>query len=132
MFTLGGKSGFRFTTVMKILVILTILAVLFLTTESREYEYHLTLKPNVFDVYWSVNTTNLHKTFYIKFVAKTTGWAALGWTKKPEGRNMLQYDIALGGVRNGNESYLKVRVSELKLLKANINLPFRSFEANSK
>ncbi|KXJ13043.1 DBH-like monooxygenase protein 2-like [Exaiptasia diaphana] len=46
-------------------------------------------------------------TVYFKYVAKTTGWAALGWSKTASGGQMIQYDIALGGVRNTNESYLK-------------------------
>ncbi|XP_031553187.1 uncharacterized protein LOC116290325 [Actinia tenebrosa] len=92
---------------MKVLVIWLILAVLLLATESREYKHHLILKSNVFDVYWSVNTTDpIFPRFYFKFVAKTTGWAALGWSQTASGRHMQQYDIALGGVRNGNESYI--------------------------
>ena len=32
---------------------------------------------------------------------KTTGWCAVAFTTNPGGRNMVNYDIALGGVASG-------------------------------
>lgn len=92
---------------MKAFIFLSILALLCLCIECMQYKHHVELKAGVFDVYWTVNTSN-PQTIYVKYVAKTTGWAALGWSKTPNGGGMIKYDIALGGVRNSNETYLKV------------------------
>ncbi|XP_020902429.1 uncharacterized protein LOC110240950 [Exaiptasia diaphana] len=92
---------------MKTVTFLVILGLLCLSIDGMQYEHHLVLKSGVFDVYWTVNTSMIPNTVYFKYVAKTTGWAALGWSKTASGGQMIQYDIALGGVRNTNESYLK-------------------------
>jgi hypothetical protein len=92
---------------MKFFVSFLLLAVLFCGAESIVYPHHLTLKENVFDVYWYANTTD--DRLYFKVVANTTGWAALGLTTNEGSAHMKNYDIALGGVRNGSMTYLKVR-----------------------
>ena len=38
---------------------------------------------------------------------KATGWCAVGFTENPDGRGMVDYDIAAGGVA-ANTSYLEV------------------------
>ncbi|XP_031553342.1 uncharacterized protein LOC116290454 isoform X2 [Actinia tenebrosa] len=90
---------------MKFLVTLVFIAALYFCAESTTYPNHLTLKENVFDVHWYVNTTE--DRFYFKVVANTTGWVGLAFTTYEGGEGMKDYDIALGGVRKENETYLK-------------------------
>ncbi|KAK3715071.1 hypothetical protein QZH41_012127 [Actinostola sp. cb2023] len=89
---------------MKLAIILSCLFVLFLGVESRSYPHHVTLKKDIFNVYWAYNATD--QAFYFKVVAKTTGWVGFALTLEKGSANMANYDIALGGVKN-NVTYLK-------------------------
>ncbi|EDO35574.1 predicted protein [Nematostella vectensis] len=56
-----------------------------------------------FSVHWFYNATE--SKFYFKVVANTTGWAGFAMTTNYQSPGMINYDIALGGMR-GNTSYL--------------------------
>ena len=43
---------------------------------------------------------------------KTTGWCAVGFTSIADGRNMTDYDMAVGGI-TANKTYLWVSVFKL-------------------
>lgn len=91
---------------MKFLVGCLVIATVVVSAECISYSHHMKLKEDVFDVHWFVNTTD--DRFYFKVVANTTGWVGLAFTTTEGAEEMINYDIALGGVRNGNETYLKV------------------------
>jgi len=50
-----------------------------------------------FKLEWTYNNSKL--TF--KMTCKTTGWCAVGFTKIPGGRDMVNYDIAVAGSASG-------------------------------
>lgn len=83
-----------------------LLAVLFHVAENQiQYDRHVTMKPDVFKLSWYYTA---NKTiFYFRIEAKTTGWVALGLTTG-DGKNMMNLDIALGGVMANGNAYLKV------------------------
>jgi len=54
-----------------------------------------------FMLQWTYNNDKL----IFNMTCKTTGWCAVGFTTSADGRNMVDYDIALGGVAS-NRSYL--------------------------
>ena len=56
-----------------------------------------------FMLQWTYNNDKL----IFNMTCKTTGWCAVGFTASADGRNMVDYDIALGGVAS-NTSYLDV------------------------
>ena len=62
----------------------------------------------MFKLQWTYNNGKL--TF--NMTCKTTGWCAVGFTTTGDGRNMVNYDIAVGGVTS-NTGYLDVSLSGL-------------------
>ena len=56
-----------------------------------------------FMLQWTYNNDKL----IFNMTCKTTGWCAVGFTTSADGRNMVDHDIALGGVAS-NTSYLDV------------------------
>ena len=56
-----------------------------------------------FMLHWTYSNNKL----LFNMTCKATGWCAVGFTENPGGRDMVNYDIAAGGV-NGNSSYLEV------------------------
>ena len=57
-----------------------------------------------FKLQWTYNNDKL--TF--NMTCKTTGWCAVGFTTSADGRNMVNYDIAVGGVTSNMTTYLDV------------------------
>lgn len=57
---------------------------------------------------WMYNGTKL----VVNSTCQTTGWCAVGFTTTADGKGMVNYDIALGGVRNMT-TYLYVSEMEL-------------------
>ena len=49
-----------------------------------------------FMISWMYNGTKL----VVNSTCQTTGWCAVGFTTTADGKGMVNYDIALGGVRN--------------------------------
>ena len=62
----------------------------------------------IFKLQWTYNNGKL--TF--NMTCKTAGWCAVGFTTSADGRNMVNYDIAVGGVAS-NTGYLDVSLLEL-------------------
>ena len=56
-----------------------------------------------FMLHWTYSNNKL----VFNMTCKATGWCAVGFTTNPGGRNMVNYDIAAGGV-NGMTPYLEV------------------------
>ena len=56
-----------------------------------------------FMLHWTYSNNKL----LFNMTCKATGWCAVGFTENPGGRDMVNYDIAAGGV-DGNSSYLEV------------------------
>ena len=56
-----------------------------------------------FQLKWAYSNNML----IFKMTCKTTGWCAVAFTTNPAGRNMVKYDIAVGGVTS-NTPYLDV------------------------
>ena len=50
-----------------------------------------------FKLEWTYNNSKLK----FKMTCKTTGWCAVGFTTTAEGRNMINYDIAVAGSASG-------------------------------
>ena len=50
-----------------------------------------------FKLQWTYNNSKL----IFKMTCKTTGWCAVGFTTTAEGRNMVNYDIAVAGYASG-------------------------------
>ena len=50
-----------------------------------------------FKLEWTNNNSKL----IFKMTCKTTGWCAVGFTTNPDGRNMVNYDIAVAGSASG-------------------------------
>ena len=57
-----------------------------------------------FKLQWTYNNDKL--TF--NMTCKTTGWCAVGFTTSADGKNMVNYDIAVGGVTSNMTTYLDV------------------------
>jgi len=57
-----------------------------------------------FELKW----TYKNGTLMFNMTCKTTGWCAVAFTTNPGGREMVNYDIALGGVTSGGAEYLDV------------------------
>jgi len=55
----------------------------------------------MFKLHWTYNNGKL----IFKMTCKTTGWCAVGFTATGDGRNMQNYDMAVGGVAS-NKPYL--------------------------
>lgn len=62
-----------------------------------------------FMISWMYNGTKL----VVNTTCQTTGWCAVGFTTTADGKGMVDYDIALGGVNN-MRAYLYV--SEMVLV----------------
>ena len=71
-------------------------------TETTYKDHQLTI--GKVDVEWKYNKDS--DTLRFKVVGPTTGWLAFGFSYQK--KDMKNLDIALGGVRGGNESYLYV------------------------
>ena len=56
-----------------------------------------------FKLQWAYNSNRL----IFNLTCKTTGWCAVGFTTTADGKRMVNYDIALGGVAS-NSGYLDV------------------------
>ena len=56
-----------------------------------------------FMLHWTYSNNKL----VFNMTCKATGWCAVGFTENPGGRDMINYDIAAGGV-SANTSYLEV------------------------
>ena len=56
-----------------------------------------------FKLQWTYNNSKL----IFNMTCKTTGWCAVGFTTSADGQNMVNYDIAVGGVVS-NAGYLNV------------------------
>ena len=56
-----------------------------------------------FMLHWTYSNNKL----VFNMTCKATGWCAVGFTETADGRGMVDYDIAAGGVDNGT-SYLEV------------------------
>ncbi|XP_032231382.1 DBH-like monooxygenase protein 1 [Nematostella vectensis] len=78
------------------------LAAVFPITSAMSYPHKLDMHDR-FSVHWFYNATE--SKFYFKVVANTTGWAGFAMTTNYQSPDMINYDIALGGMR-GNTSYL--------------------------
>ena len=50
-----------------------------------------------FKLQWTYNNSKL----IFKMTCKTTGWCAVGFTTTADGKNMVKYDIAVGGFASG-------------------------------
>jgi len=74
------------------------------TRAPRMYQRNASLDRGNFKVYWSYNSTS--DSLYFTLDVAATGWIGFGFTRStPSG--MMGYDVAVGGVRNG-QIYLKV------------------------
>jgi len=62
----------------------------------------------MFKLHWTYNNGKL----IFKMTCKTTGWCAVGFTATGDGRNMQNYDMAVGGVAS-NKPYLDVSLTKL-------------------
>ena len=62
----------------------------------------------MFKLQWTYNNGKL----IFNMTCKTTGWCAMGFTTSSDGRNMVDYDIAVGGVAS-NTPYLDVSLSSV-------------------
>jgi len=62
----------------------------------------------MFKLHWTYNNGKL----IFKMTCKTTGWCAVGFTATADGRNMQNYDMAVGGVAS-NKPYLDVSLTKL-------------------
>ena len=68
----------------------------------------LTSPDNFFKLQWTYNNSKL----IFKMTCKTTGWCAVGFTTNGDGKNMLDYDIAVAGYASG-AGYIDVSKSKL-------------------
>ena len=57
-----------------------------------------------FKVQWTYGNGKL----IFNMTCKTTGWCAVGFTTTSDGRNMVNYDMAVGGVTSNMTTYLDV------------------------
>ena len=57
-----------------------------------------------FMLLWSYS----NNTLVFNMTCKVTGWCAVGFTTTSDGRGMVRYDIAAGGVDSGGQPYLDV------------------------
>ena len=62
----------------------------------------------MFKLQWAYNNNKL----IFNMTCKTTGWCAVGFTESADGRNMVNYDMAVGGIA-ANTPYLDVSLSSL-------------------
>ena len=58
---------------------------------------------SVFKLEWTYNNSKL----IFKMTCKTVGWCGVGFTKTADGKNMVDYDIAVAGYASG-AGYIKV------------------------
>ena len=61
-----------------------------------------------FKLQWKYNNDK----FIFHMTCKTSGWCAVGFTTTADGRNMVNYDMAVGGVAS-NTPYLAVSLTKL-------------------
>ena len=57
-----------------------------------------------FMLHWTYSNNML----MFNMTCKATGWCAVGFTTTSDGRGMVRYDIAAGGVYGNGTSYLEV------------------------
>ena len=65
---------------------------------------HVSFKNGTYNAYWRYDSVD--DTLKFKVVVKATGWVAFGFAKQAP-TNMENYDVAVGGVYNG-QGYLRV------------------------
>ena len=53
------------------------------------------------DGFFKLQWTYKNSKLIFKMTCKTTGWCAVGFTKTADGRNMVNYDIAVAGFASG-------------------------------
>jgi hypothetical protein len=58
-----------------------------------------------FKLQWTYNNSKL----MFKMTCKTLGWCAVGFTTTADGRNMVNYDVAVAGYASG-AGYVDVRL----------------------
>ena len=68
----------------------------------------LTSPDGFFKLQWTYNNSKL----LFKMTCKTTGWCAVGFTTNGDGKNMVDYDIAVAGYASG-AGYIDVSKSKL-------------------
>lgn len=65
----------------------------------------LTLDGGNYNVSWNFNATSDTLEFLVE--VRTVGWVGFGVAEAPA-RNMVDYDVAIGGVMNDGTSYFQV------------------------
>ena len=68
----------------------------------------LTSPDGFFKLQWTYNNGKL----IFRMTCKTTGWCAVGFTETDDGKNMVNYDIAVAGYASG-AGYIDVSKSKL-------------------
>ena len=69
----------------------------------------LTLDGGNYNVSWNFNATSDTLEFLVE--VRTVGWVGFGVAEAPA-RNMVDYDVAIGGVMNDGTSYFQVSWSQ--------------------
>lgn len=73
--------------------------IIFLVSDFVSYKIDATSYANLssldgnFKIQWTYNNSKL----IFKMTCKTTGWCAVGFTATADGKNMVNYDIAVAG-----------------------------------
>ena len=73
-----------------------------------------------FKLQWTYNNS---KELIFKMTCKTTGWCAVGFTTTADGRNMINYDIAVGGYAS-DAGYIDVSKKNCNIMGDKIFLYF--------
>lgn len=77
--------------------------IIFLVSDFVSYKIDATSYANLssldgnFKIQWTYNNSKL----IFKMTCKTTGWCAVGFTATADGKNMVNYDIAVAGYASG-------------------------------
>ena len=77
--------------------------IIFLVSDLVSYKIDATSYANLssldgnFKIQWTYNNSKL----IFKMTCKTTGWCAVGFTATADGKNMVNYDIAVAGYASG-------------------------------
>ena len=79
------------------------------TRSSDMFSNMLTLEGGNYNVSWNFNATSDTLEFLVE--VRTVGWVGFGVAEAPA-RNMVDYDVAIGGVMNDGTSYFQVSWSQ--------------------
>ena len=81
-------------TIMSVYAVLIIILVshVFIKIDAASYA-SLASSDGIFKLQWTYNNSKL----IFKMTCKTTGWCAVGFTTTDDGKNMVNYDIAVAG-----------------------------------